>query len=47
LRDRRKRAQYTLFSVNPEAPLETLLDGLDNDRQFAGPGLWLAVLKER
>jgi hypothetical protein len=36
---------HTLFSVNPEAPLESLLDGMDNDRQFAGPGPWLAVLK--
>lgn len=47
LRDRRRRAQHTLFSVNPEARLESLLDGMDNDRQFAGPGPWLAVLKER
>ena len=47
LRDRRRRAQYTLFSVNPEARLESLVDGLDNDRQFVGPGPWLAVLKER
>jgi curved DNA-binding protein CbpA len=47
LRDRRRRAQHTLFSVNPEARLESLLDGKDNDRQFAGPGPWLAVLKER
>jgi curved DNA-binding protein CbpA len=47
LRDRRRRAKHTLFSVNPEAPLESLLDGMDNDRQFAGPGPWLAVLKER
>ena len=47
LRDRRRRAQHTLFSVNPEAHLESLLDGKDNDRQFVGPGPWLAVLKER
>ena len=47
LRDRRRRAQHTLFSVNPEARLESLVDGLDNDRQFVGPGPWLAVLKER
>jgi len=47
LRDRRRRAQYTLFLVNPEARLESLVDGLDNDRQFVGPGPWLAVLKER
>jgi hypothetical protein len=41
------RAQHTLFSVNPEAPLASLLDGMDNDRQFVGPGPWLAALKER
>jgi curved DNA-binding protein CbpA len=47
LRDRRRRAQHTLFSVNLEAPLESLLDAKDNDRQFVGPGPWLAVIKER
>ena len=47
LRDRRTRAQHTLFSVNPDAPLESLLDGMENDRRFAGPGPWLAILKER
>ena len=47
LRDRRRRTQHTLFSVDPDAPLESLLVGMDNDRQFAGPGPWLAVLKER
>lgn len=47
LRDRRRRAKHTLFSVNPEASLESLLDGADNDRQFVGPSPWLAVLKER
>jgi curved DNA-binding protein CbpA len=47
LRDRRRRARHTLFSVNPEAPLASLLDGTDNDRRFAGPAPWLAVLKER
>ena len=31
----------------PEAPLQSLLEGIDNDRRFAGPGPWLAVLKER
>jgi curved DNA-binding protein CbpA len=47
LRDQRRRAQHTLFSVNPEARLESLLDGVDNDRKFVGPGPWLAVLKGR
>jgi curved DNA-binding protein CbpA len=47
LRDRRKRAQHTLFSVSPEARLDSLLDDKDNGRLFAGPDPWLAVLKER
>jgi len=47
LRDRRKRAQHTLFSVNPEVRLDSLLDGKHNDRRFVGPRPWLAVLKER
>lgn len=47
LRDRRRRAHYTLFSTNPDSPLESLLEGMDKQRQFAGPGPWLAVLKER
>ena len=47
LRDRRRRAQYTLFSVNPEAPLESLPEGMENERPFTGPAPWLAVLKER
>lgn len=47
LRDRRRRAHYTLFSADAEAPLEALLDGMNNSRQFAGPDPWLAVLKER
>lgn len=47
LRDRRRRAQYTLFSTNPEAPFESLLEGKDRQRRFAGPAPWMAVLKER
>lgn len=47
LRDRRQRARYKLFAVNPEAPLESLLEGRENQRQFTGPGPWLAVLKGR
>jgi curved DNA-binding protein CbpA len=47
LRDRRRRTQHTLFSANPDAPLESLLGDMDNERQFAGPSPWLAVLKER
>jgi curved DNA-binding protein CbpA len=47
LRDRRRRAQYKLFSVNPDAPLQSLLDGIDSQRRFAGPTPWLTVLKGR
>ena len=47
LRDRRRRARYTLFSVNPDAPLESLLEGMENQRPFAGLAPWMAVLKER
>jgi curved DNA-binding protein CbpA len=47
LRDRRRRALYTLFSVNPEAPLQSLMGGMDNQRRFAGPAPWMAVLKRR
>lgn len=47
LRDRRRRAQHMLFSVDTEVSLQSLVDGIDNDRRFAGPGPWLAVLKER
>jgi curved DNA-binding protein CbpA len=46
LRDRRRRAQYTLFSVNPDTPLASLFEGMENQRPFTGPGPWLAVLKE-
>jgi DnaJ-class molecular chaperone len=46
LRDRRRRAHHMLFSCDPEAPLASLLDGMESEgRQFAGPGPWLAVLK--
>lgn len=47
LRDRRRRARYTLFAVDPDAPLESLLEGMENQRPFTGPAPWLAVLKEK
>ena len=47
LRDRRRRAQYTLFSVDPETPLQSLVKDIDNQRRFTGPAPWLAVLKGR
>jgi curved DNA-binding protein CbpA len=47
LRDRRRRAQYRLFAVDPDAPLQSLLEDAENQRPFAGPAPWLAVLRER
>jgi curved DNA-binding protein CbpA len=47
LRDRRRRAQHMLFSCDPEAPLESLLDGAADERKYGGPERWLAVLKEK
>ena len=47
LRDRRRRAQYMLFSANPEEPFASLLEGVNSQRRFVGPSPWLAVLKER
>ena len=47
LRDHQRRTQHTLFSANPDAPLESLLGDMDNERQFAGPSPWRAALKER
>jgi curved DNA-binding protein CbpA len=47
LRDRRRRSQHTLFSCDPEAPLESLLDGTTGERKYAESELWLAVFKEK
>jgi curved DNA-binding protein CbpA len=47
LRDRRRRAQHTLFSCDPEAPLGSLLDGAGDERKYTGSEPWLAVLKEK
>jgi hypothetical protein len=46
LRDPRRRSQHTLFSCDPDAPLESLLDGADA-RKYAGSRPWLAVFKEK
>jgi len=45
LRDRRQRSQLTLLSCDPEAPFESVLDGVTNERKYVGPEPWLAVLK--
>lgn len=46
LRDRRQRFRHLLFSVDPLAPLETILEGDGGERKFVGPEPWLAVLKQ-
>jgi curved DNA-binding protein CbpA len=45
LRDRRMRMRHFLFSIDPEAPLESLLGGAGSEAKFAGPEPWLAALK--
>jgi curved DNA-binding protein CbpA len=47
LRDRRQRFRHLLFSVDPAAPLETLLDKEAEERHYTGPEPWLAVLREK
>lgn len=46
LRDPRERTRRMLLAVDPKQPLELLLEGLPRERRFAGPGAWVAVLKE-
>jgi curved DNA-binding protein CbpA len=46
LRDRRQRFRHLLFSVDPLAPLDTILEGDRGKRKFVGPEPWLAVLKK-
>ena len=43
----RRRMQTMLESVNPLAPLASLLDKKSRRRNFTGPEPWLAVLKEK
>ena len=47
LKDPRRRALHMLLSADPEAPLAALLPSKTSTRNFAGPDLWLAVLKEK
>lgn len=47
LRDPRRRAEYSLFAVNPHVPFESLLQCIESKRPFVGLNPWLAVLKER
>ncbi len=47
LSDPRRRMRIMLLSVDPEAPLVTLLDNQKKNRQFVGPEVWLAAMLER
>ncbi|MCP5110315.1 MAG: J domain-containing protein [bacterium] len=48
LRDPRRRTAHLLFSVDPTAPMTTLLKGraAESERCFTGPRPWLDALKE-
>ena len=45
LRDPRARARHLLESVDPRAPLASLITKRATSRQSVGPGPWLDVLK--
>lgn len=47
LRDARRRARHLLLSVDPGAPLSSLLPGDTSSRQFVGAHPWLQVLKNK
>lgn len=47
LRDRRQRFRYFLCSIDPLAPLDSLLGSGPKQRKFVGWEPWLAVLKEK
>jgi curved DNA-binding protein CbpA len=46
LRDPRRRARSLLLAVDPDAPIAALLAHRPPERRFAGPGPWLAAMKE-
>ena len=46
LNDPRSLARARLFSVDPEMPLDALLDNQEPKREFAGPGPWLAAMEK-
>jgi DnaJ-domain-containing protein 1 len=47
LRDPRRRALLMLLSIDPAAPLTSLLPAEATERRYIGPEPWLAVLKEK
>jgi hypothetical protein len=46
LRDPRRRALHMFLSIDPAAPLSSLLPADASERRYTGSGPWLAVLKE-
>lgn len=46
LRDPRRRTRSMLLAADPKQPLVALLEGVRFERQFTGPGPWLAVTRE-
>ena len=47
LRDPRKRIRDMLLSVNPHAPLRSLIEDEVAPRRYCGPNHWLEVLKRK
>lgn len=47
LRDPQRRLAHMLFSVDPAAPLATLIAGRPADRRFVGAEPWLAVIGKK
>ena len=47
LRDPHRRMAHMLFSVDPAAPLASLIARRPADRKFVGPDPWLAVIRKK
>jgi preprotein translocase subunit Sec63 len=47
LRDPHRRMAHMLFSVDPTAPLASLIARRPADRKFVGPDPWLAVIRKK
>jgi len=47
LRDPHRRMAHRMASVDPSAPLSSLLDGRAGARKFVGPDAWLAAIREK
>jgi curved DNA-binding protein CbpA len=46
LRDPHRRMAHLLFSVDPAAPIASLLERRPAAREFVGPEPWLAAIRE-